>query len=286
MQATSFTSSEQAPPVPSDNEAPQADTALAAPEPTATWAEPKTRAAAPLDWLRSRTTLVVLSAAVVITLAALIGYLVWVYGGNGSAATTGKGSPTATAASTLTPSAGQTVFTLDPSASQASFTTHETLLGRPQTVVGTTHSVAGQILIDLTDPQKSQVGQIKVDVSTLATDNDMRNNTLQGRILETGDSANQYASFSATNYIGLPTNVTIGQTVTFKVTGNLTIHSVTKQETFDVTLTVKSASQVTGTATTVVRYADFGMSIPNVPQVSDVSDNVTLSLAFTANANG
>jgi polyisoprenoid-binding protein YceI len=222
----------------------------------------------------------------VVVLAALIGYLVWVYGGNGRATTASKDNPTATAASTLTPSAGQTVFTLDPSASQASFTTHEILLGKSQTVVGTTHSVSGQILIDLTNPQKSQVGQIKVDVSTLATDNDMRNNTLQGRILETGDPANQYATFSATSYSGLPTSVAVGQTVTFKVTGNLTVHSVTKQEIFDVTLTVKSATQVTGTATTIVRYADFGMTIPNVPQVSDVSNNVTLTLAFTANANG
>lgn len=230
---------------------------------------------------------IIAGAAALVIVVGVVAYLVWVYGGNGAAATTGKGDASAaTAAPTLTPSAGQTVFTLDSSASQANFTTHEVLLGAPKAVVGTTRQVSGQILIDLSDPQKSQLGQIKVDISALATDNDMRNSALQGRILETGDPANQYATFTATSYSGLPTSIAVGQTVTFKVTGNLTVHQVTKPETFNVTLTEKSASQVTGTATTVVRYADFDMSIPNVPQVSDVSDNVTLTLTFTANANG
>jgi polyisoprenoid-binding protein YceI len=192
----------------------------------------------------------------------------------------------ATDAPTLTPAADQTDFSIDTSKSSASFTTHEVLLGSPKTVVGTTsgNAVSGQILIDLSDPQKSQLGKIKVDVSTLATDSDMRNNTLQGRILETGDSSNQNATFVATSYSGLPSSISVGQTVTFKVTGNLTVHSVTKPETFTVTLTEVNSKQVTGTATTVVRYADFGMSIPNVPQVSDVANDVTLTLNYTADA--
>lgn len=48
------------------------------------------------------------------------------------------------------------------------------------------------------------------------------------------------------------------------------------------TLTVKSASELTGTAPTTVRHEDFGHSIPDVPFVSNVSDNVTLALHFTA----
>jgi polyisoprenoid-binding protein YceI len=222
----------------------------------------------------------VVALVVIIGLAA---YLIWVYGGNGAAATRNNG-PASTVVPSLTPSAGQTVFTIDSSASQASFTTHEVLFGSPKTVVGTTDQVAGEILINLTNPQQSQVGQIKVDVSTLATDNDMRNNTLQGRILETGDPSNQYATFTAASYSGLPSSITPGQTVTFTITGNFTVHQVTKVETFTVSLTEKSAKQVTGTATAVVRYSDFNMSVPNVPNVSDVSDNVTLTLTFTANA--
>lgn len=221
---------------------------------------------------------VVAGALVVI---GVVAYAVWVYGGN--AARPGA-TATATLAPGLTPAAGQTVFTLDPSSTQATFTIHEVLLGNPNTVVGSTNQVTGQILVDTSDPSKSKVGQIRVDLSTLVTDNDMRNHTLQGRILETGDPSNQYATFDAASYKGLPSSIAAGQTVTFQVIGNLTLHGVTKVETFDITLTPSSATQMTGKATTTVRYEDFNLSIPNVPSVSDVTDNVTLALTFTAKA--
>lgn len=221
------------------------------------------------------------AGAALLVIIGVVAYAVWVYGGN--AAKTGA-TATATLAPTLTPAAGQTVFTLAQPATTATFSTHEVLFGSPKTVVGSTSQVTGQILIDPNDPAKSQVGKITVDLSTLKTDNDMRNNTLQGRILETGDPANQYATFSATAYKGLPSSIAAGQTVTFQVTGNLTVHGVTKPETFTITLTVVSEKQVTGKATTTVRYEDFGMVIPNVPNVSDVSSDVTLTLAFTAGA--
>lgn len=57
---------------------------------------------------------------------------------------------------------------------------------------------------------------------------------------------------------------------------------MTKHETFDVTLTVTNATELTGTARTTVRYEDFNLAIPDVPFVSNVSDNVTLALSFMA----
>ena len=59
---------------------------------------------------------------------------------------------------------------------------------------------------------------------------------------------------------------------------------MTKVETFDITLTPVSATRLTGKATVTVRYEDFNISIPNVPSVSNVTDNVTLVLNFTAKA--
>lgn len=220
--------------------------------------------------------------AVALLVAGVVGYAIWVYGGN--AARPGA-SATATLAPGLTPAAGQTVFTLDPSATTATFTIGEALFGNPNTVVGSTSQVTGQILVDPNDPSKSQVGSIRVDLSSLVTDNDMRNHTLQGRILQTGDPSNQYATFDATSYKGLPSSVSAGQPVTFQVTGNLTIHGVTQVESFDITLTPVSATQLTGKATVTVRYEDFNISIPNVPSVSNVTDNVTLALNFTAKAS-
>ena len=219
-----------------------------------------------------------------VVIAALGVYGVYVYGSNGATAGGAGSSATATLAPTLTPATGQTVFAIDPSISSASFSIHEVLFGNPNTVVGKTRQVTGRLLINTSDPSKSQLGPIRVDVSTLATDSDMRNRALQGRILETGDPANQYATFTATSFKGLPTTFTVDQLVNFQVTGNLTVHQVSKVETFDVVLTVNSDKQVTGSASTTVRYEDFNLAIPNVPSVTDVSDAVALTLNFTARA--
>jgi polyisoprenoid-binding protein YceI len=221
------------------------------------------------------------AVAAIAVVAAVIAAGVYTFGG-GSPSTAHAKLITAT----IVPTAGETVFTLDSSASEATFTTHEVLFGQPNTVVGKTNAVTGEILVNTQDPSKSRLGQIQVDLTTLVTDNDLRNNTIQHRILETSQPGNQYATFTATSTTGIPSTVAVGQTIQFNVTGNLTIHGVTRTATFAVTLTPKSATQLTGTAQTTVRYADFGIAIPNVPSVSSVSDTVQLALDFTANAKG
>ncbi len=217
-----------------------------------------------------------------LALAVIVFYIYGPSTGGGGA--TGAHAGTPSAAATLAPTATGKVFTIDASASQASFTTHEVLLGQPKAVVGTTNGVSGQILVDQSTPGQSSVGQIRVDLTGLTTDNDMRNQTIQNRILETADPSNQYAVFVTKSISGLPSAIAIGQQVSFTLTGDLTIHQVTRSVTFSATATLTSASQLTGQAQTTVRSSDYNIAIPNVPNVSDVSDTVTLALAFTANA--
>lgn len=219
----------------------------------------------------------------IIALAALAFYI---YGpsASGTGGTGGTGGGAASAAATLSPTTTGKVFTIDASSSQASFTTHEVLLGQPKAVVGTTNGVSGQILVDTTTPSKSAVGAIRIDLTGLTTDSDMRNQTIQNRILETGDPSNQYATFVTKSVSGLPSSVAVGQKLTFTLTGDLTIHQVTRTVTFTATATLTSATELTGQAQATIHYSDYNISIPNVPQVSDVSDTVTLALAFTAKA--
>lgn len=220
----------------------------------------------------------------IIALAALAFYI---YGpsASGTGGTGGTGGGAASAAATLSPTTTGKVFTIDASSSQASFTTHEVLLGQPKAVVGTTNGVSGQILVDTTTPSKSAVGAIRIDLTGLTTDSDMRNQTIQNRILETGDPSNQYATFVTKSVSGLPSSVAVGQKLTFTLTGDLTIHQVTRTVTFTATATLTSATELTGQAQATIHYSDYNISIPNVPQVSDVSDTVTLALAFTAKAS-
>ena len=58
--------------------------------------------------------------------------------------------------------------------------------------------------------------------------------------------------------------------------GNLTIRGTTKDVTFDVTATPKSMTRLEGTAKATIKYADFGITIPQVPQVASVGETVGL----------
>lgn len=209
---------------------------------------------------------------------------IYVFGaGSRNARTAGSGNGTVTVP-TLAPSNNGTIFTIDNSSSKATFTIDEVLFGKNNTVVGETNQVAGQILVNQENPSQSHLGEIKIDVSTLVTDNDLRNRTLQGRILQTDTSANQYATFVAKSFSGLPASITSGQTVSFKITGDLTIHQVTMSVTFDAQVTLASARQLTGQAETTVSYSDFNISVPDVPSVTGLGKTVKLALTFTANA--
>lgn len=190
----------------------------------------------------------------------------------------------AAAAPTLAPTGNGTIFTIDSAGSQATFTIDEVLFGRPNTVVGKTSAVTGQIRVDQQNPSQSQIGQIRVDVSTLLTDSDFRNQALQHRILETDDPSNQYATFVAKSLTGLPSSIILGQPVSFHITGDLTVHGVTRSATFDAQVTLVNATTLTGRAQTTVRYSDFSMTIPNVPSVTGLGDTVKLALTFTAHA--
>lgn len=217
-----------------------------------------------------------IGAAIIVALAAASLYL---FGIGGS------GADGAVSAPTLAPTRNGTIFTIDPSASEVTFTIDEVHFGQPNTVVGKTNQVAGQIRIDEQDPSQSQIGTIRIDLSTLVTDNDFRNAELQNHILETGVPANRYATFVAMSVTGLPTTTagrSLGDTVTFQIIGKLTIHQVTRTITFVAQVTAESRTVLKGQAQTTVRYEDFNLTIPSVPSVTGVSDNVKLALTFTA----
>jgi hypothetical protein len=52
--------------------------------------------------------------------------------------------------------------------------------------------------------------------------------------------------------------------------------------TFEVTVTMVSESELTGTAKAQVLRSSFGLQIPSIPSVADVTDEVALDLEFVA----
>lgn len=175
------------------------------------------------------------------------------------------------------------LFRINQDESEVRFNIYEELNGSPVTVVGTTNQVAGDVVVDFANPNTSQVGEIVIDLRSLATDNRFRNDAIRGRILQSSQDAYQFGRFVPTDISGLPTSpVAVGDVITFTITGDLTLVETTKPVTFEMTLTVESETRLVGSGVAQVLYPDFNLRIPSVPSVANVSDEVNLFIDFVA----
>jgi len=182
--------------------------------------------------------------------------------------------------STAVSDASARIFEIQPGASTASFQLSEVLNGQPKTVVGETDQVSGQIALNLDDADGAQVGTILVNARTLATDDAQRNKVIANFILATDQ--NEYVSFTPTSVSGLPITASIGTPQNVTITGQLAIRGVSREVTFAGTVMPISTTELDGTASATVRFADWGIAVPDVPFVANVSDTAQLQLSFIA----
>jgi len=179
-----------------------------------------------------------------------------------------------------TNSAAPSTFQIQPGASTVNFTVDEILRGSPNTVVGTTDQVTGQIGFDPTAPENARVGTIRVNARALATDDASRNRMISNFILSTDQY--EYITFDPTRISGLPESATPGTPYTFQIDGDLTIRDVVKTVTFTATVAPVSDTELKGTAGANIRYTDWGISIPQVPSVAGVDDDLQIQIDFVA----
>jgi polyisoprenoid-binding protein YceI len=174
------------------------------------------------------------------------------------------------------------VYEISPADSTVRFELDEDLRGERQTVVGSGNGVAGQIAADFNDLSTAEIGVIQIDATTLETDRSMRNQAIGRWILETGN--HQFITFTPTAIEGLPESAAVGEELNFTISGDLTIRDITQPVTFNVTATAVSETQLSGTASAVIQRGDFDLTIPNVPNVANVEEEVELYIEFVANA--
>lgn len=148
----------------------------------------------------------------------------------------------------------------------------------PNDAVGKTTEIGGGISFAPDGSVIASESKFMVNVGSLTSDRDMRDNYVRGRVLEAG----QYPSveFAATSIRGLPTPLPTSGTHTFQVLGNLTVHGVTKPTIWDVSATMQNG-QVTGNAATAFTFDDFELHQPRVPIVLSVGDTIRLEYDFT-----
>lgn len=176
-----------------------------------------------------------------------------------------------------------TTFTIDPSNSSVRFELDEDLRGVRTTVVGVTDQIAGELSVDLSALNNAQIGVIQINARTLATDNNMRNRTIQNEILDT--RSYEYITFAPSGIQGLPDRAVIGEEISFTISGDLTVRDITQPVQFNVKAKAVTDTQIVGTASVIINRSDFGLRIPSVPNVANVEEEVELTIDFTANAS-
>lgn len=195
-------------------------------------------------------------------------------------------APTPTAAATEAPAGdvptSAVLYRIVPEESEVRFEIDEILRGAPTLVVGTTNQVAGDFIIDFADLAASQLGPVRINVRTLRTDEERRDRAIRSRILESASDQYEFTTFEPVRLEGLPGSLELGQTVPFQIVGNLAIRDITREVVFDAELTVVSPDRVEGTAVTTILRGDYNLTIPNVPFVASVDEDVLLGISFVA----
>ncbi len=162
-------------------------------------------------------------------------------------------------------------------ASEARYVIFEELRGQPVDVIGTTNQVAGQFILSLDDLGAAQMGVIQINARTFTTDEERRDRATRNRILSTDE--HEFITFTPTEITGLSGSADRGDTVSFSVSGDLTIRNVVHPAVFEATMKIASVDLLVGEATTTVSRSDYNLTIPDLPFLANVADEVRLSFA-------
>jgi polyisoprenoid-binding protein YceI len=166
---------------------------------------------------------------------------------------------------------------------KARYKVQEQLVGVnfPNEATGTTEAVQGVLVIT---PDGSLKGsQITVDLRTLKTDQELRDNYIRTRVLETEKFPTLV--FVPQRVAGLPLPLASPpqpQALGFELIGDMTIRGVTKQVTWRVVGTLRGGT-VGGQASTALTFAQFELPKPAVPLLLSVEDKIQLEVEFRTN---
>ena len=159
--------------------------------------------------------------------------------------------------------------------SEARYRVREQLAGIsfPSDAVGTTSAIDGSIFLDTQGRIRTSDSRLTVDLRTLRSDRDRRDNYVRRNTLET--ERHPTAVFIPSEVRGLPFPLPQTGTASFELIGDLTIRGTTRPITWEATATF-NGQEVSVQAKTSFRFADFGLSIPRVASVLSVEDTIRL----------
>jgi len=190
----------------------------------------------------------------------------------------------ATAEPATDPAAGGLLrLVLAPDGNEARFRVREQLAGLafPSDAVGATSAIEGALVLTPDGGSLSVVSDqssFVVDLTTLRSDSSMRDNFIRRNTLETDRFPT--AEFIPTEAVGLPSLLPTSGEVNFQLVGQLTVHGVTREATWDVTAQIVDDKTLAGTASTSFTFGEHGMTIPRVARVLSIEDHIQLEYDF------
>jgi len=149
----------------------------------------------------------------------------------------------------------------------------------PSDAVGTTETVSGTLVVNPDATIDAAQSKLTVDLRTIKSDQQMRDGYVQSRTLET--EKYPMIEFVPRRAVGLPAPLPAGMQAQagFQLIGDMTLHGVTKEVTWNIVATFGN-DQVAGRATTTLLFTTFNISKPSLARIMSVDDKIELEIEF------
>lgn len=149
----------------------------------------------------------------------------------------------------------------------------------PSDAVGTTEAVTGSVVVNPDGTIDASRSKLTVDLRTIKSDQQMRDGYIQGRTLET--EKYPMLEFVPKRAVGLPLPLPAGMQAQagFQLIGDMTLHGVTNEVTWNVVATFGNET-VGGRATTTLLFPTFNLTKPSLARLLSVDDKIELEIEF------
>lgn len=176
------------------------------------------------------------------------------------------------------PPAGPVTLEVVPG-TRASYRVTEQFVGInfPSDAVGATDTVTGTLYLNADGTIDSAKSKLMIDLRTLKSDQDMRDNYLRTRTFDIETSP--MVEFVPKRIEGVPSPLPVRGQAGFQLTGDMTVKGTTSEVTWNGIATF-AQDQVAGRASTNFNFARFGLTKPAIGRLMSVDDKIVLELEF------
>lgn len=152
----------------------------------------------------------------------------------------------------------------------------------PNDAIGQTSEISGVIAFDSSGKVISEASSIVVNLASLTSDEDRRDNFLRTRTLESRDFP--AAEFVVREAPGLAWPLPDQGEASFQLAGDMTLHGVTRPLTWDATVQFNNGA-FTGSARTSFPFEDFDLDVPRLAILLSVENNIRLELELAGSVS-